>query len=334
MKQYIDLLKKLIDTGELKNPARENMPKTKQLFCEKLEFDLQKGFPILTTKNVPLRIIFEELKWFLSGDTNIKTLLRNNVNIWNEDVYKFYVSRNKENHKSMEDWLSSFETSDDIDYDAGFLYGKMWRDFGKLEFMIDEESAIRIEGFDQIKYIINNILCNYNSRYKIVSAWNPQMAFMFENSLALPACHIMFQINISEEKYVDLAIIQRSCDVPLGVPFNIASYAMLIHIIAKLTNLEVGKLSWIGMDVHIYENQIETAKQQIEREIYELPTLKLNINDEQQKLIDICIRDKNYNSDNIDSFINNLNFENFELIDYKHHGKLAYPLSTGYDIKK
>lgn len=332
MKQYLKVLEKIIDSGVEKAPARNNMPGTRQLFGELMEFDLRDGFPIITTKQVNTRAIFEELLWFLRGNINVADLIKNKVNIWNEDGYNWYVANleHGDEVKSYEDWVSDATTEcDSTDYNMGALYGQLWRNFGYHKIPISKDEDIVITGVDQILNLVNDIISNPNGRYKVVSAWNP---YIHSNKLsALPSCHYLFQCNVTPDGHLDLNIIQRSADFPLGVPFNISSYALLLSLLAKMTNLKPGILKWFGQDIHIYENQIELAKEQITRKPYTLPTLSIHLSTPQLSIIN----EANINgwaTDSINDFFNNLSIDNFQLENYKHHDKISYPFSSG--IKK
>ena len=239
-KKYIKLAKKVLKKGTLKENRTDT--KTISLFGERIKIDLSKGFPLLTTKKVWFKGVAHELLWFLSGNTNIKYLKDNKVNIWN-------------------DWA-------DENGDLGPVYGKQWRNWN---------------GFDQIKNVIQQLKDDPLSRRHIVNAWNVDDL----NKMALPPCHMMFQFNV-EEKYkknnkvqiLNCQVYQRSADLFLGVPFNIASYALLTHIIAKLTNMHVGKLTLVFGDVHVYINHVDQIKMQIELYkkfgAYKLPKISLN----------------------------------------------------------
>lgn len=270
MKQYLDLLRDIVDNGIWKEPAREGMPRTKEVFCRTMTFDLSKGFPLLTTKKMYTKGIVAELLWFLRGDTNIKYLVDNNVHIWDADAYKFY--KRKGGKLPKEEWLKELGT---YDYETemvfgncGSIYGKQWRGFDGLD-----KNGLLI-GFDQIGNLLESLRKAPNSRYHIVSAWNPT-DFLFTNDAALPACHMMFQCCINNGK-LDLMMLQRSCDTFLGVPFNIASYALLVHILAKECDLEPGTFTWVGNCCHIYENHVEQVNELLTREPMELCTLEFD----------------------------------------------------------
>jgi thymidylate synthase len=233
MKQYHDLLQHLLDFG-VKKEDRTGTG-TYSVFGYQMRFNLQEGFPLVTTKKLHTRSIFHELLWFLKGDTNIAYLKENGVSIWDE-------------------WA-------DEQGNLGPVYGYQWRSWPNP----DGTST------DQIVNLVNGLKKNPNSRRHIVSAWNPS----FIDQMALPPCHCLFQFYVAEGK-LSCQLYQRSCDTFLGVPFNIASYALLTHMIAQVCDLEVGDFVWTGGDVHLYTNHVEQAKLQLSREFRTLPTLKLN----------------------------------------------------------
>ncbi|MFM7721674.1 MAG: thymidylate synthase [Bacteroidota bacterium] len=233
MKQYHDLLQHLLDFG-VKKEDRTGTG-TYSVFGYQMRFNLQEGFPLITTKKLHTRSIFHELLWFLKGDTNIAYLKENGVSIWDE-------------------WADEYGN-------LGPVYGYQWRSWPNP----DGSST------DQIVNLVNGLKKNPNSRRHIVSAWNPS----FIDQMALPPCHCLFQFYVAEGK-LSCQLYQRSCDTFLGVPFNIASYALLTHMIAQVCDLEVGDFVWTGGDVHLYTNHVEQAKLQLSREFRTLPTLKLN----------------------------------------------------------
>ena len=255
MKQYLDLLQYILDNGIEKND-RTGVG-TRSVFGYQMRFDLQQGFPLVTTKKLHLRSIIYELLWFIHGDTNIKFLHDNNVSIWDE-------------------WA-------DEKGDLGPIYGKQWRRWEGKDGKV----------IDQLSWVINEIINNPNSRRLIVSAWN--VAEISE--MKLPPCHVLFQFYVANNK-LSCQLYQRSADVFLGVPFNIASYSLLTHMIAQVTGLQVGEFIHTFGDVHLYLNHIEQAKLQLSREPFALPQLKLN-----------------QNIKNIDDF----KFEDIEIINYQAH---------------
>lgn len=246
MKNYLDLLEHIINNGEAKGDRTGTG--TKSVFGYQMRFDLQKGFPMVTTKKVPFRLIAHELLWFLQGNTNIKYLVDNNVHIWDE-------------------WATSSG-------DLGPIYGKQW---------VEWESP-NGETINQIEQVVEMIKTNPNSRRIIVTAWNPadlpdESVSPQENvengKMALATCHSFFQFYVANGK-LSCQLYQRSADVFLGVPFNIASYSLLVHMIAQQCDLKVGEFIWTGGDVHLYNNTIEQSKIQISREPLPLPALKIN----------------------------------------------------------
>lgn len=291
MENYLKLLQEVVETGEWKAAAREGMPRTKELFHRTLRFNLQEGFPLLTTKKMYLKGILAELIWFLRGDTNIKFLLENNVHIWDSDCYKHQVRKGYKGTK--EQMVQEILDGNLALGECGDIYGKQWRRFGPHQ-------------IDQIKDLIFNINSNPLSRYHLVTAWDPSV--LMENNAALPACHVLFQCNIRKGRYLDLSIVQRSCDTFLGVPFNIASYAALIHILAYLTGYLPGELIWTGNSVHIYENHLEAIETQLTRMPYGLPRMVLAATSR---------------------IIEEIQIEDFVLTDYYHHSAIAAPLSVG-----
>jgi thymidylate synthase len=243
MKQYQDLLQDILDNGVDKGDRTGTG--TRSLFGHQMRFDLQKGFPLVTTKKVHLKSIIHELLWLLSGDTNIKYLKDNNVRIWNE-------------------WA-------DENGDLGPVYGHQWRNWDS-------------QGIDQIKEVINTLKTNPNSRRMMVSAWNPSVmpdtskSFsenVADGKAALPPCHAFFQFYVADNK-LSCQLYQRSADVFLGVPFNIASYALLTMMIAQVCDLECGDFIHSFGDVHIYNNLREQVELQLTREPRALPQMKLN----------------------------------------------------------
>ncbi|OUS03021.1 thymidylate synthase [Gammaproteobacteria bacterium 42_54_T18] len=246
MKEYLDLLRHVKENGVTKGDRTGTG--TTSLFGYQMRFDLSKGFPLVTTKKIHTRSVFHELLWFLKGDTSITYLKENGVSIWDE-------------------WA-------DENGDLGPVYGKQWRSWEGPD----------NEVVDQITNLIEEIKTNPNSRRLIVSAWNPSVLpdvkfSPTENAKmgkqALPPCHCLFQFYVSEGK-LSCQLYQRSADVFLGVPFNIASYALLVHMIAQVTNLEVGDFVHSFGDVHLYSNHVEQAELQLSRDSKPLPTLTLN----------------------------------------------------------
>lgn len=239
--QYLKLLKSVMDTGTSKDDRTGTG--TLSVFGAQLRFDLSEGFPLLTTKKVHMKSIVHELLWFLKGDTNIKYLQDNGVSIWDE-------------------WATP-------EGDLGPVYGKQWRDFS---------------GVDQIRWVIEEIKKNPTSRRLIVSAWNPSVLpdtsispdqNAAQGKMALPPCHCLFQFYVLDGR-LSCQLYQRSADIFLGVPFNIASYSLLTHMMAQVCDLQPGDFVHTFGDVHLYQNHLQQALTQLEREPKSLPMLKLN----------------------------------------------------------
>ncbi|TSB22633.1 thymidylate synthase [Psychrobacter sp. YGAH215] len=246
---YLDLLQYVMTNGTEKGDRTGTG--TLSHFGAQLRFDLADGFPLLTTKKVHFKSIVYELFWFLSGSTHVDYLQQNNVRIWNE-------------------WATADQTArfNRPAGDLGPIYGHQWRNYGATK---REDGSYDNDGVDQITDVIEQIKTNPNSRRLIVSGWNPKEA----EQVALPPCHTLFQFFVADNK-LSCQLYQRSADLFLGVPFNIASYALLTHMVAQVCGLEVGEFVWTGGDCHIYQNHREQVELQLTRSLYELPTLTLN----------------------------------------------------------
>lgn len=293
---YLDLGKKLLTEGHQKGDRTGTG--TKSLFGYQMRFDLSEGFPLLTTKRVPFGLIKSELLWFIKGDTNIRYLLQHNNHIWDEWAFERYVQSEDYQGPDMTDFghralqdegfnqqyqaeMKAFcekiladEAFAEKYGDLGNIYGSQWRHWQTKE-----------GGFiDQLGDVIEMIKTNPDSRRLIVSAWNPEDV----PSMALPPCHTMFQFYVNDGK-LSCQLYQRSADVFLGVPFNIASYALLTHLIAHETNLEVGEFVHTLGDAHLYSNHEEQMKQQLSRTPKAFPTLRLN--QEKQSVFDFEMED-------------------------------------------
>jgi thymidylate synthase len=339
MKQYQNLLSTILEQGTWKNPARENMPRTIGISHGTIEHDLNLGFPLLTTKAMYLKGIIHELLWFLRGETNIKYLVDNNVNIWNDDAYRWYLKMHSE--RSREDALTKAafvnliknpmcDGKPELPYwtrnngsrytlgDLGKVYGYQWRNQN---------------GVDQVLDVLNSLKHAPDSRYHIIDGWN-KVDF---KEMALPPCHLLYQFicrpisetptdkahvhnhtiyNITDDDikptyYLDLNMYQRSCDTFLGVPFNVASMAVLNIIMAKAVNMIPGKIYWTGGDTHLYENHMPMVQELLQRKPMILPKLKLN-----KHLITLAD-------------IESLTIDDFSLESYNSHPAIAAPLSTG-----
>ena len=279
MVQYLNLLKKVLKEGSQKIDRTKTG--TISLFGTQTRFDLSKGFPLLTTKKMHFKSIVYELLWFIRGDTNIKYLVDNGVRIWNEWPYVQYQKSPNYQGETMDEFIDKIKNSKAFANkygDLGPVYGKQWRDF---------------RGIDQLSKAIATIKNNPNSRRIIISAWNPPEI----DTMLLPPCHAFIQFYVNNNRLSTL-LYQRSADVFLGVPFNIASYALLTHLVASISGLEVGEFVHSTGDTHIYLNHISQVKKQIARSPRSLPKLKLNK--------DI-------------TEITNFKYEDIELIDYDHH---------------
>ena len=270
MQQYLDLLQKIIDTGADKDDRTGTG--TRSLFGHQMRFDLSKGFPLVTTKKVHLKSIIYELLWFLKGDTNVEYLQKHGVKIWDE-------------------WA-------DENGDLGPVYGKQWRSW----------EGANGQTFDQVTDLIHQLKTNPDSRRLIISAWNvaelPEMKLM--------PCHCLFQFYTSPEnangkRKLSCQLYQRSADVFLGVPFNIASYALLTLMIAQVCEMEPGDFVHSFGDVHLYKNHFEQANLQLSRTPFPLPTMELNKN----------VKD-----------IFDFDFADFELKNYQSHGGIKAPVAV------
>ena len=240
---------------------------TLSLFGKSIRHDMSDGFPVLTTKKIPLKTVSTELKWFLKGDTNIKYLVENGCNIWTGDAYKQYVKvweYDLDEPLSEEDFVERIKTDEDFARvwgELGPTYGKQWRS-------IQDTFSPTLIPIDQLRNLIQEIKKNPNSRRLLVSSWAVDKI----RNMILPPCHYAFQCYIADGK-LSLMWIQRSADLFLGVPFNISSYGMLLLLLCKETGYKPGELIGNFGDIHLYKNHLEQAKEQISRKPYELPEL-------------------------------------------------------------
>ena len=254
--QYQDLLRYIIEKGHKKEDRTGTG--TISVFGRQFRHSMALGFPLLTTKKMAVKTMMTELKWFLKGDTNIKYLVDNNCNVWNGDAYINFQKKSGTKTICQNGFIEHIKTSPDFANkwgDLGPIYGKQWRDWN---------------GRDQIKELIENIKTNPNSRRLMVSAWNVGEL----DDVVLPPCHYGFQMNVRGE-YLDLMWNQRSVDTFLGLPFNIASYGLLLSLIAYETGYIPGSLIGSLGDTHLYSNHIEQAELQIQRTSFDLPTLEI-----------------------------------------------------------
>ena len=372
-KQYLEALQYILDNGELKEDRTGTG--TLSIFDYTMTFDISEGFPLLTSKKVFTKAVIHELIWFLRGDTNIKYLVDNGVNIWNGDAYKNYEKNTPEKYVASsdsdpinnymtwkrktdlttgypilerltkEEFIEKIKTDEDFAKkwgELGPVYGKQWRRFAGTEKVTNSWNHGSISSYkevskgDQIKDLVNNLKNNPDSRRLIVNAWNVSEL----DQMVLPPCHLMLQCYTSKlslkqrqkwyaeslvksdyyvdklghdfltekgvpERKLDLKWFQRSVDFPLGLPFNIASYGILLHLLAKEANMIPNRLIFNGGDCHIYLNQIDGVKQQLKQETYKLPKLILK-NDS----------------------IFNLKFEDIEIVDYESSPTIKFPLSN------
>jgi thymidylate synthase len=301
MKQYLDLISHIADNGVFKGDRTGTG--TLSVFGYQMRFNLQEGFPLVTTKKVHLKSILHELLWFIKGDTNIRYLVENGVGIWNEWPYQSWLRQtgeDKELEMHSDEWKAGLKRfveriKTDSDFaqqygELGPVYGRQWRNF---------------EGVDQLTQVVDDIKSNPDSRRLIVSAWNPKDIPVMAKS-GLPPCHSLFQFYVSEGK-LSCQLYQRSADVFLGVPFNIASYAALTMMIAQVTGLELGDFVHSFGDAHLYTNHKEQIKEQLSRDPLPLPTLKINPQ-----------------VNNLFDFV----YDDFELVDYQSHSAIRAPVAV------
>ena len=301
MQQYLDLVRHIRDHG-VKKEDRTGTG-TVSIFGHQMRFDLAHGFPLVTSKKVHLKSILHELLWFIRGDTNIRYLVENGVGIWNDWPYQNWLRETGQDtslemyspewRAVMKEFIEKIKTDRDFaaQYgDLGPVYGKQWRNFG---------------GVDQLTQLIEDIKSNPDSRRLIVSAWNPQDIPVMVKS-GLPPCHSLFQFYVVDGR-LSCQLYQRSADVFLGVPFNIASYAILTMMIAQVSGLGLGDFVHTFGDAHLYLNHMDQVEEQLSRSTFDLPTMK--INSQVTSLFDFV-------------------FDDFELQNYQSHGPIAAPVAV------
>ncbi|HEC2145195.1 TPA: thymidylate synthase [Staphylococcus delphini] len=310
---YHDLCKEVLEIGNQRDDRTATGTISK--FGHQLRFDLSKGFPLLTTKKVSFKLVATELIWFIRGDTNLRYLLQYNNNIWNEWAFEKYVQSADYTGPDMTDFghraqsdatfaetyreeMAKFKqqilTDDDFmkkHGDLGNVYGKQWRDWLSADG----------QQYDQLKTLIEQIKTNPNSRRHIISAWNPTEI----ETMALPPCHTLFQFYVQDNK-LSCQLYQRSADIFLGVPFNIASYSLLTHLIAKECDLEVGEFVHTFGDAHIYSNHLDAVKTQLARSSFAPPELKINT----------------------DRSIFDIEYEDLEIVNYESHPAIKAPIAV------
>ncbi|QKY69167.1 thymidylate synthase [Lentibacillus sp. CBA3610] len=311
---YLSLCQYILKNGT-KKTDRTNTG-TYSVFGQQMRFDLQDGFPLLTTKKVPFRLIASELLWFIKGDTNIQYLLQHNNNIWNEWAFKQWVQSEAYEGPDMTDFGNRSQQDPEFNLlyqeqmtifkekilndnafakkfgDLGSVYGEQWRAW----------KTSQNETIDQLKDVIDSIRNKPDSRRHIVTAWNPEDI----PNMALPPCHTLFQFYVADGK-LSCQLYQRSADIFLGMPFNIASYALLTYLIAHECGLEAGEFVHTLGDAHIYTNHVEQVKTQLGRDTRPFPTLK--INKEKASIFDFELSD-------------------FEILDYDPHPSIKAPIAV------
>ncbi|MBP2058672.1 thymidylate synthase [Lactobacillus colini] len=311
---YLDLLRKIMNQGHDKDDRTQTG--TRSIFGAQMRFNLSKGFPLLTTKKVPFGLIKSELLWFLHGDTNIRFLLEHNNHIWDEWAFKNWVESSEYQGPDMTDFglrsqkdpefnqiyqeeLKKFDQQilDNDEFankygELGNVYGAQWRHWEKRDG----------DFIDQIKNVIDQIKQTPYSRRLIVTAWNPEDV----PTAALPPCHVLFQFYVNDGK-LSLQLYQRSGDMFLGVPFNIASYSLLLNLVARECNLEVGEFIHTLGDAHIYSNHFNQVKELLSRNPYDAPQLWLN--PDKNKIADFEMKD-------------------IKVKNYQHHGTIKAPVAV------
>ena len=301
MKQYLDLVRHIRDNGVTKGDRTGTG--TRSIFGYQMRFDLSDGFPLVTSKKVHLKSILHELLWFIRGDTNIRYLVENGVGIWNDWPYQSWLRQtgqeddlpmySAEWKAGMQEFIERIKTDAAFAQqygDLGPVYGHQWRNF---------------EGVDQLSQLVDDIKTNPDSRRLLVSAWNPKDIPVMVKS-GLPPSHSIFQLYVTEGR-LSCQLYQRSADVFLGVPFNIASYSILTLMIAQVTGLKPGDFVHTFGDAHLYSNHMEQGEEQLSRSTFPLPTLA--INPQVSNLFDFV-------------------YEDFELLNYQSHGPISAPVAV------
>ena len=293
--QYLDILEDIMENGFEKHEFNTGIP-IKSVFGRMMRFDLSQDFPLLTTKKVFLRGIIHELLWFIRGDANIKYLVDNDVHIWDDWPYKEYKKKMEKKEVpelTQQEFIQKIKEDDSYAKEWGELgpvYGRQWRKW----------PASDGREIDQLAWAIEKTKNYPDRKHALVSAWNPEYVYEMSRpgtTMSIPPCHTMFNINVTDNK-LSLLLYQRSADMFLGVPFNIASYSLLTMVLAQVCGYEVGEFVHTLGDSHIYGNHYDQVKEQISRVPRAFPTIKINPKKK-----------------NIDDFV----FEDFELVDYDPH---------------
>ncbi len=309
MQQYLNLLQHILINGT-KKEDRTGIG-TQSIFGHQMRFNLQDGFPLLTTKKVNIKAIIHELLWFLKGETNIQYLVQNDIKIWNEWAFQVYLEKNhlesqyprysEQWKQKLDEFVQNIKTDDHFAKhwgELGPIYGKQWTRW----------SAPNGQEINQIQNVIDLIKNDPTSRRIIVSGWNVGeiQELIKDHNHAPPSCHTLFQFMVINGK-LSCQLYQRSADVFLGVPFNIASYSLLTMMMAQATGLQPGEFIHTFGDVHIYQNHVEQVKEQLSREPRPLPTMKMNPN----------VKD-----------IFSFKYEDFELLNYNPHPPIKAPIAV------
>ena len=296
MKQYLDLLRRIKTEGVVRGDRTGTG--TKGIFGHQMRFDLAEGFPLLTTKKVFLKGVIHELLWFLRGDTNIRYLVENGVHIWDNDAYRHYNElcvRHGVLPVGRETFLASAGVESPVEGyrfgDLNHVYGYQWRSWPRPDGGV----------VDQIAQAVELIRTNPESRRILVSAWNVAEI----DAMALPPCHVLFQFYVADGR-LSCQLYQRSCDMFLGVPFNIASYSLLTLMMAQQTGLEPGEFVWTGGDCHVYDNHIDQVLEQLSRTPYPYPQIRIR------------------KADSLFGY----DYSDFEIVNYQHHPTIKAPVAV------
>jgi len=271
--QYLELGKEILKNG-IDQKDRGTGVITRSVFGIRHVYDLEKSFPLLTTKRVYWNGVIQELYWFLSGQTNIKYLVNSNVHIWDDYPYKIFKEKNPKSKMSKDEFIEKIGKDSKFAKKWGNLphiYGEMWRHWPTRK---------KGKTIDQLQWVIDEVRADPNAHNLIVNSWNPEYLYTMADKAdasRFPICHNMYQISNRHGK-LDLLLYQRSCDYFLGVPFNIASYSLLCVILAKILGLKPGRFIHVYGDIHIYENHIEQVKEQIKRKPKTFPKIRINGN--------------------------------------------------------